>query len=49
MSWEYNETNPSEEDMFRLYELYDEETDGIIYTEDEIEIIEKIEKRGVYD
>lgn len=46
MSWYYNETNPVEDDMFRLYELYDEETDSIKYTEEEIEIIERIKKSG---
>ena len=47
MSWYYNETNPVEKiDMFRLYELYDEEIDGIKYTEEEIEIIEQIKKSG---
>ena len=46
MSWEYDETNPVEEDMFRLYELYDEEIDGITYTEEELELIERINKSG---
>ena len=49
MSWYYdnNKTNPvKENDMFRLYELYDEEIDSIKYTEEELEIIEQIKKSG---
>lgn len=47
MSWYYDITNPEKEnDMFRLYELYDEEIDGIEYTEEELEIIERIKKSG---
>lgn len=48
MSWYYDETNPvaKEKDMFRLYELYDEEIDSIKYTEEELEIIEQIKKSG---
>lgn len=47
MSWEYEKTNPvNENDMFRLEELYDEETDGITYTEEELELIERINKSG---
>ena len=32
--------------MFRLDELYDEEIDGVEYTEEELEIIERIKKSG---
>ena len=46
MSWEYYKTNPEKEDMFRLYELYDEEIDGVTYTEEELELIERINKSG---
>lgn len=46
MSWEYDKTNPVEEDMFRLYELYNEEIDGVTYTEEELELIEQINKSG---
>ena len=46
MSWEYNKTNPVENDMFRLDELYDEEIDSIEYTEEELELIERINKSG---
>jgi hypothetical protein len=46
VSWEYDKTNPAEEDMFRLYELYDEEIDGVTYTEEELELIERINKSG---
>ena len=47
MSWEYDETNPvKENDMFRLYELYDKEIDGVTYTEEELELIERINKSG---
>lgn len=48
MSWEYDKTNPVdvEKDMFRLYELYDEEIDGVTYTEEELEFIERINKSG---
>lgn len=49
MSWYYDETNPvleKENDMFRLEELYDEEIDGIKYTEEELELIEQIKKSG---
>lgn len=48
MSWEYDRTNPvKEKDMFRTYELYDENKDKFFkYTEAELEIIEKIKKSG---
>lgn len=48
VSWEYCRTNPEdkEKDMFRLDELYDEDKDGINYTEEELEIIERIQKSG---
>lgn len=47
MSWYYDETNPvNENDMFRLDELYDEEIDSIEYTEEELELIERIKKSG---
>lgn len=46
MSWEYDKTNPVENDMFRLEELYDEEIDSVKYTEEELEVIEQIKKSG---
>lgn len=48
VSWEYYKTNPEikEKDMFRLDELYDEDKDEIKYTEEELEIIERIKKSG---
>lgn len=48
MSWCYEETNPTdnEKDMFRLEELYDEEIDSVKYTEEELELIERINKTG---
>lgn len=47
MCWDYDITNPvKEKNMFRLYELYDEEIDNIEYTEEELEIIEQIKKSG---
>ena len=46
MSWEVIKTNPAEE-MFRIYELYDEEKDGhYIYTEDELEVITMLLKKS---
>lgn len=42
MSWEIIKYPNPENDMFRLYELYDEKKDKIYYTEAELEIIEKI-------
>ena len=41
MSWEIVKPNP-ENDMFRLYELYDEKKDKINYTEAELEVIEQL-------
>ena len=46
MSWEYDRTNPVDDDMFRLEELYNEDIDEIKYTEEELELIERIKKSG---
>ena len=46
MSWDYDKTNPVNDNMFRLDELYDDEIDGIEYTEEELEIIKRLNKSG---
>ena len=43
MSWDIIKPNP-ENDMFRLYELYDEKIDKINYTEEELDFIQNIQK-----
>ena len=42
MSWEIIKHPNPENDMFRLYELYDEKIDKIEYTEAELEVIEQL-------
>ena len=42
MSWEIIRKPNPENDMFRLYELYDEKIDKIEYTEEELEVIEQL-------
>lgn len=42
MSWEIIKKPNPENDMFRLYELYDEKKDKIDYTEAELEFVQKI-------
>ena len=44
MSWEIIETNP-EYEMFRLEELEEQNNDRY-YTEEELEIIERLNKKG---
>ena len=45
MSWELIQSNP-EDDMFRLYELEEEQSEDIYMTEELLEVIEYINKKG---
>ncbi len=45
MSWELIETNP-EQDMFRIYELEEEQDENVYMTEELLEVIEQINKKG---